>query len=104
MHLSLNPLPLLLIIAPAIVMAVPVNVALNQYAEADSISSAAYVAPNTVDGDTTSDASRWLSSGDAMPHWIEVDLGQHYVLSEMKFWTGKQDVGPFPLRDFALQY
>ena len=82
---------------------VPVNVALNQPAEADSVFSAAYPPSNAFDGNNTDDASRWLSA-DGMPHWIEVDLGQTYSLSRMQFWTGKNDVGPFPLYDFALQF
>lgn len=103
----MKKLPLLvttLILSGIAAQAVPVNVALNRPAAADSIFTPAYPPENAVDGDSASDASRWLSSGDSYPHWIELDLGQTYSLSQMKFWTGKNGIGPFPLYDFALQY
>lgn len=97
-------LPLLLLSIPAIAPAVPVNVALNRPAVADSIYSPAYTPDRAVDGDSTSDTSRWLSADSAMPHWIEVELGQTYALSQMKFWTGKNGQPPLVINDFALQH
>lgn len=82
----------------------PVNVALQQPTQADSLYTPAYPSENAVDGNPVDDASRWLSANTAYPHWLEIDLGQSYLLSGMLFKTGKNGQGPFPLYDFALQY
>ncbi|MGC9452893.1 MAG: Ig-like domain-containing protein [Oceanipulchritudo sp.] len=99
-----SPLLNLLFLVPLLASAVPVNVALNRPVVADSIYSPTTPPENAVDGNSVDDASRWLSGSGAYPHWIEVELGQTYSLSQMKFWTGKNGIGPFPLYDFALQY
>jgi len=95
-------LPLFLLL-PAVALAAPVNVALNQPVRVDSILSPGYPGENAVDGNSSSDVSRWISSGDSYPHWIEIDLQQSYQVSGLRFWTGKNGIGPFPLYDFALQ-
>lgn len=95
---------LLGLLAPMATMAAPTNVALNKPAQADSLFNAGYPADKAVDGNSTEDASRWISGEGPFPHWIELDLQQNYVLSRLRFWTGKNHVDPFPLTDFALQH
>jgi hypothetical protein len=94
---------LLFLLSSTLALPEPVNVALNKPARADSTYTSSFPASNAFDGDSSNNASRWLSDGSLPPHWIEVDLGQTYRLSRMKFWTG-HSTGKFPLDDYALQY
>ena len=64
------------------------NVALNKTATTDSQLNTSYTPDKAVDGDNSSNSSRWLSANTSWPHWIEVDLGSSYDISQMKFWTG----------------
>jgi len=95
--------PLFALLLPAALGAAPVNVALNRPATVDSINGPGFTADRAVDGDSTSDWSRWVSAGTDWPHWIEIELDQTYVLSRLKFWTDKVGVGTFPVSAFALQ-
>jgi hypothetical protein len=80
-----------------------VNVALNKPVNVDSIYNSSYPGPNAVDGNYTSNASRWLSANTAFPHWIEVDLQADYEISKMQFWTGYDGYGNAP-SNFQFQY
>ena len=50
------------------------------------------VAERAVDGDTTADFSRWLSTPDAPTHWLVVDLEQ--VRGER--WSTSTELGKTP--------
>jgi hypothetical protein len=53
---------------------------------------AAYcVAERAVDGDTTADFSRWLSTPDAPTHWLVVDLQAYYNIQRVKLYAGWAD-------------
>ena len=64
------------------------NVALNKTATTDSQINTSYTPDKAVDGDNSSNSSRWLSANTSWPHWIEINLGSSYDISSMKFWTG----------------
>lgn len=60
-------------------------------------------AENAVDGNTTDDNSRWVSANDTFPHWIEIDLGQEYNISALRFWTGWQGYNK-AIKKFTFEY
>lgn len=68
----------------------PFNVALNKTVTVSSINSASFPGKNAVDGNIgPNDATRWVSLvGAPYPHWLEVDLGNYYNISSIKFWNG----------------
>ncbi len=77
------------------------NVALNKLVAVDSVNGSS-AGSNAVDGDNSSDSSRWVSANTAWPHWIEVDLQGHYLINELKYWTGYQGYSR-PITDFQFQ-
>ncbi|MCC5841266.1 MAG: discoidin domain-containing protein [Opitutales bacterium] len=95
-------LALLALLATVFASAQSSNVALNKPATASSVWSETFPPQLAVDG-IISNASRWLSGQSATPpHWIELDLGQTYVLDRLWFRTG-HSTGTFPFTGFALQ-
>lgn len=77
------------------------NVALGKPATADSYYGS-YEPYLAVDGDNSSDASRWLSADTTDPHWIEIDFEQAFVIDEVCFWTGDGGYNE-PLPDYKIQ-
>lgn len=77
------------------------NVALGQTTATDSVNGS-YVGANAVDGDITSDTSRWVSANTAYPHWIEVDFPVAKVIDEIRFYTGYQGYNN-PVAAYTLQ-
>ena len=64
------------------------NVALNGSATVSS-NKADYPGENAVDGDKTSNSSRWLNkNNEEYPHWIEVDFGEEKKIEAFAFWIG----------------
>ncbi|WP_194842452.1 discoidin domain-containing protein [Endozoicomonas sp. OPT23] len=82
--------------------AASVNLALNKTATATSSHNSTYVASNAVDGDTSSNSSRWISTNDNQSDSIEVDLGSLKSISQIKFWTGWNNSGA--LSSYQLDY
>lgn len=66
-------------------LALPVNVALNRPVSADS-ARASDIPEFAVDGVIT--GNRWVTENLPFPHWIQIELGNSYQLSQLKFWTG----------------
>ncbi len=84
---------------------VPYNVALNKPVITSSAhSSGNYSGSKAVDGNNDFDnSSRWVSDGNGMPEWIEIDLEGSFVIDRMKIYIGDyNDEGPFS--DFDFQY
>jgi hypothetical protein len=77
------------------------NVALGQSTATDSVNGT-YVGANAVDGDISSDSSRWVSANTAYPHWIEVDFPTPRMVSEISFYTGYQGYNN-PIAAYTLQ-
>ena len=80
------------------------NIALNKTTTVSSVYSS-YLGSNAVDGDKTSNSSRWLSSPineENFPQWLEVDLGGEYLINGFGFWTGYNGPGT-PIVDFEFQ-
>ena len=71
---------LLLACVAGVVVAAPVNLALNKTAVASSTQSSTYPAAAAFDGNT---ATRW-SSAFSDPQWIYVDLGASYTVNRVK--------------------
>ena len=62
------------------------------------------IGDNAVDGNSTSDGSRWVSTTSSdYPHWIEVDLRGYYEIEMIQFWTGYQTYSN-PIESFVFQY
>jgi len=78
------------------------NLALGASVTGDS-TNGANAASRAVDGNAASDGSRWVSANTAWPHWLELDLGDDYQISQLKFWTGFGGYGQAPT-DFRFQY
>ncbi len=84
-------------------LAVKENVVLNKPVRVSSSYNSRYVGSNAVDGDKTSNSSRWLSGrNQSFPQWIEVDLQGEKTLSEVSFWTGYNGYSA-PITDFEFQ-
>ena len=79
------------------------NIALNKTVVVDSELNTSYPGSNAVDGDNISNSSRWISTGDSYPHYIEIDLDDDYEIGELKFFTGYNTYGT-PIIDFQFQY
>jgi hypothetical protein len=79
------------------------NVALNKPATASSILSAIYPASNAVDGNTTTDASRWVNTRGLVPAILEIDLEGNFLLSQIRIFTGLSGPG-HPLTNFTFDY
>ncbi len=85
------------------------NVALYKTVRADSIYDERYPPQNAVDGDHANIESRWLSARTnsldwtSTPHWIEIDLGQAYTITGIRFWTGAHGEYKWQPSDFVFQ-
>ena len=79
------------------------NVALNKPATASSILSSIYPASNAVDGNTTSDTSRWVNTRGLVPAILEVDLQVSFLISQIKIFTGYTGYNN-PLTSFTFEY
>ncbi|SHF91549.1 Por secretion system C-terminal sorting domain-containing protein [Mariniphaga anaerophila] len=81
------------------------NIALNKTVTVSSIykTDTGYTGDKAVDGDKTSNSSRWLSdkNGD-YPHWIEVDFGEEYAINSMAFFVGHSGYNK-PIANFEFQ-
>ncbi len=62
-----------------------------------------YGGANIVDGDVSSNSSRWVSGKDNFPTWAEVDLEKEYKISGFKFYTGFDGYN-YPITDYKFQY
>jgi hypothetical protein len=78
------------------------NIALGKPVVVDSIHSAEYSGNNAVDGNFSSDASRWISVNDETLHTIEIDLEATFNVNKIKFWTGFENSGA--LAQYQLEY
>jgi len=78
------------------------NVALSKTVTVDSYKDNAKKGPLAVDGNHTSETSRWVSTENGYPHWIQVDLLQTYEISALRFWTGYMGYN-IPVYDFKFQ-
>jgi Glycosyl hydrolase catalytic core/Secretion system C-terminal sorting domain/F5/8 type C domain len=79
------------------------NVALNKPATASSILSSIYPAANAVDGNTTSDASRWVNTRGLVPAILEIDLQSNFVISQIKIISGVAGTSS-PVTNFTFDY
>ena len=79
------------------------NVALNKSVIASSINSTTYLGEKAVDGDIVSDSSRWVTKAGELPAYIEIDLKDYYLISQLKFYSGYQGYNS-PITSFAFQY
>ncbi len=80
-----------------------VNIALQKTVTASSARDS-YAASNAVDGDISSNTSRWLTETSAnYPHWIEVDFGGTYEITFLKFYTGWNGYNN-AVKNFKFQY
>ena len=75
------------------------NVALNKPATSSS-TYLTNIATNAVDGDTTSDTSRWLVqfSSRPLPAWLEIDLQGSFTIDSFRIFEGAN-----ALKDFQFQ-
>ncbi|MGC9452083.1 MAG: Ig-like domain-containing protein [Oceanipulchritudo sp.] len=75
--------------------------ALNRPVSADS-ARAGDPAAFAVDGSITT--NRWVTENIPFPHWIQIELGNSYQLSQLKFWTGSGSTYGNAVTDYQLQY
>ncbi len=81
------------------------NLALNRPVNVSSIynSSTSYVGNKAVDGDISSNSSRWLSEKNAgMPQWIEIELDGQCSVKGMAFYVGYSSYKD-PIIDFDFE-
>ena len=79
------------------------NVALNKPVTASSILSSTYPASNAVDGNITSDTSRWVNTRGLVPAILEIDLQASFLISQIKIFTGFTGYNN-PLTSFTFDY
>ncbi len=79
------------------------NVALNKPATASSTLSTIYPASNSVDGNKTADASRWVNERGVVPAILEIDLQANFLISQIKVFTGLAGSNN-PLTNFTFDY
>jgi RHS repeat-associated protein len=68
----------------------------------DSTASSSYPGSNAVDGNISSDTSRWMSANTTSPHYIIVDFGAEYYINQVKFYTGSGGYNS-PIPNYAIQ-
>ena len=78
------------------------NLALNKTVTVDSTYSGSYPGLKAVDGDKSSDTSRWLSADNTNTHSIEVDLGTKANINSVRFWTGYQGYN-YAISNYKIQ-
>lgn len=78
------------------------NLALYKTVIVDSEYSTSYPGSNAVDGDISSNASRWISADTTNDHWIEVNLAGTYNVNRVRFWTGYNGYNS-PLSNYKIQ-
>ncbi len=83
------------------------NVAIGKAATASSLfeDGTSYTADKAIDGNRTSEESRWISAKEGdLPQWIEVDLGVRHTIKAIGFWSGNngynQAIKSFDLQSF----
>jgi hypothetical protein len=78
------------------------NVARGKNAVSSDNLNANFPASNAVDGSFT-DPSRWVS-GASGEHWLEIDLGEEYLIDGFKTWNGSGGAfnTPIPKFDFRI--
>jgi beta-glucanase (GH16 family) len=64
-----------------------INVAKGKSVIVDSVH-AGYIGENAVNGDNKSNIGRWVSASTSDQHFIEIDLGGLYTISEMRTYFG----------------
>mgnify|MGYP000293491395 CR=1 FL=1 len=79
------------------------NVARFKDVEVSSTTSAAYPGTFAVDGDISSDASRWVSKSGTFPATLEIDLKDFYLVDELVMYCGYQGYNS-PITNFQFQY
>lgn len=79
------------------------NVARFKDVEVSSTTSAAYPGTFAVDGDISSDASRWVSKSGTFPATLEIDLKDFYLVDELVLYCGYQGYNS-PITNFQFQY
>lgn len=80
-----------------------INVALNKTAKTSSThSSGNYPGSKAVDGNNSYDnSSRWVSDGEALPEWIEIDLNGSFTIDRVRLFISTYgDDGPFEAFNF----
>lgn len=78
------------------------NLALKMPVVADSTYKK-YYGFKAVDGNKTSETSRWISSNTAGPHWIVVDLGGKRSVTKIRFYTGSFGYN-IPIPNYQIQH
>ncbi len=78
------------------------NVVLHKNAVANTVYSSSYTADKAVDGDTISDASRWVAKN-VFPAILTVGLNGLYNINELHLFTGYQGYNT-PITSFNFQY
>ncbi len=79
------------------------NVALNKPAQASTTLSSIYPASYAVDGNTTSDTSRWVNERGMVPATLEINLQASFLISQIKIFTGFAGANN-PLTNFTFDY
>ena len=80
------------------------NVARFKDVKVNSTHSAPFPGTNAVDGGISLDASRWVSRANSIPATIEIDLNGTYLIDELVFYTGLNNVYSSPIINFQFQY
>jgi hypothetical protein len=57
-----------------------------------------YTGNFAVDGDNVTDPSRWVSDNSNNEHWLELDLGNEYLISAFDTWSGSPAQARFSLQ------
>lgn len=79
------------------------NVARFKDVVVSSTTSAAYPGTYAVDGDVSSDASRWVSKAGIFPATMEIDLKDFYLVDELVLYCGYLGYNS-PITNFQFQY
>ena len=78
------------------------NIATGKPASTSDNANANYYGALAVDGDTTTNASRWVSDALNGEHWIEVDLQEDTRIYAFKTWIGYNGYGN-AIKEFSFQ-
>ncbi len=65
----------------------------------------AFTKDKAVNGINNQNASRWISDPNAPgPHWFQMEWDNHYVINNVKLWSGFRSWMGSQLADFEIQY
>ncbi|WP_127587727.1 discoidin domain-containing protein [Paenibacillus koleovorans] len=72
-------------------------------ATASSENNSSSRAPKAIDGDTTTNSSRWVSANVSGDHWLEIDFGTARAFNKVKLYFF-ENANQLFLEDYKLQY